>query len=208
MNNSWFRFYNDALNDQKVQTLSLKVFKFWINLLCVSSKNDGKIPELSSLAFLLRETEKETQKALDELIAAGLVDEVNGQLEPHNWDKRQYKSDNSSNRVKDYRERKSKQQCNVTSTVTATPPDNTDTETDNNPPNPLGKGEQKKSVLRSEGTNPRAVAEREAAAVDDDLKAQHLRMRRDKFALPLNAEEVAWLKLYETQKPEGVQANA
>jgi hypothetical protein len=80
------------------------------------------LPSDSDCAFALRldvETFHETFSALHD---AGLFDKEvgrDGHTEPHNWKKRQYKSDSSTERVKRYRKR--------SATVTETPPD-TDTE--------------------------------------------------------------------------------
>ena len=126
----WFRFYDDAVNDPKVQRLAGEKFKAWVNLLCLASKHGGKLPPLTDIAFTLRLSEDKISAILNEFCAAGLLDpvEVDGapmSYEPHNWSGRQFKSDVSNERVKRYRQRK----CNVTDTVTVTPPE-TDTETE------------------------------------------------------------------------------
>jgi hypothetical protein len=129
----WFRFYDSALDDPKVQTLEPTLFKAWVNLLCVSSKHDGILPSVHDLAFMLRKTDKEVIRLLDQLIAARLIDDIgSGILVPHNWNGRQHRSDTSNDRVKRHRERKRNGECNVTSTVAETPPD-TDTDTDTDP---------------------------------------------------------------------------
>lgn len=119
----WFRFYDDALNDPKVQALSPVLFKFWVNLLCVASRNDGLIPPLSELKASLKARSDYVEAHLNELIKLGLIDLSGDRFEPHNWRKRQYKSDISTPRVKRFR--------SVSKTVSETPPDtDTDTETD------------------------------------------------------------------------------
>lgn len=124
----WFRFYDDALDDPKVQSLPGELFKAWVNLLCVASKNDGKLP-LDDVAFMLRTDERKAQAAVTELTKRGLIDVTEDGPEPHNWTGRQHKSDVSNERVKRYRERNRNGACNVTQTVTVTPPDTeTDTE--------------------------------------------------------------------------------
>lgn len=116
----WFRFYGDALNDPKVQSLPGELFKTWVNLLCVASKHDGKLPVNGELAYLLRRRSDHLQRDINTLVERGLLDLVGDQMEPHNWPERQYKSDVSAPRVRLHRERKR----NVTHTVTETPPDN------------------------------------------------------------------------------------
>lgn len=116
----WFRFYDDALNDPKVQRLPADLFKAWVNLLCLASKNGGEIPSLADAGFALRLSESKAGAIVADLALRGLFDPVEGgYFSPHNWGCRQYKSDVSNERVKRYRERK----CNVTSDVTVTPPD-------------------------------------------------------------------------------------
>ena len=55
----WFRAYNEALDDPKVQRLPGELFKTWFNLLCVASRCGGSLPALGDLAFMLRLGEDE-----------------------------------------------------------------------------------------------------------------------------------------------------
>jgi hypothetical protein len=126
----WFRLYDDVLNDPKVQKLNGELFKLWINVLCIASKHGGVLPSLDDLAFELRLPTLVCKTEIDMLKAAGLID-GDKKLKPHGWEKRQYKSDTSTDRVKRFRERSR----NVTETVSETAPDTdteTDTETDKN----------------------------------------------------------------------------
>jgi len=117
----WFRFYDDAINDPKILKLSDKLHRVWIGLLCAASKNNGELPPLDDLALLVRMKPEKLRSALESLIKSGLFDDFGVVLKPHNWDKRQFKSDVSTERVKRFR--------NVSGTVSETPPD-TDTDTD------------------------------------------------------------------------------
>jgi len=121
----WFRFYDDALNDPKVQLLEPKLFKAWVNLLCLASQHDGLIPSMTDVSFALRTSETEAGRIIDGLISAGLIDQIEEHLQPHNWRARQFKSDGSTERVKRFRKRFR----NVSSAVSETGPD-TDTDTD------------------------------------------------------------------------------
>lgn len=123
----WFRFYDEALNDPKVQLLDGETFKHWVNILCLASRNGGKLSSVEEIAFALRIDNNACVTVVERLLNGGLIDRLNGgpngwHYAPHGWQKRQYKSDSSNERVKRYRQRK----CNVTET----PPD-TDTDTDN-----------------------------------------------------------------------------
>jgi len=112
----WFRFYHEVLDDPKVQKLPGDVFKFWVNCLCLAKRNNGKIPDLESVSFAFRQPKNEVEKLMQIMVDAGLIDDKQSGVEPHNWKKRQPKSDSSTERVKQYRKR----QCNVSATVTDT----------------------------------------------------------------------------------------
>lgn len=101
----WFRFYDDALNDPKVQCLPPALFKTWVNILCVASKNDGALPDAATLAFLLRQDAAALSADMKALESAGLLDATENGLQPHNWSGRQFKSDDSGERVKKLRKR-------------------------------------------------------------------------------------------------------
>lgn len=102
----WFRFYDDVVNDPKVQRLPAPMFKLWINLLCIASKCGGTLPVISDIAFALRISEGKVLAAIDELAAAGLLDKTDAGLEPHNWHGRQYESDGAAERMKRYRDKR------------------------------------------------------------------------------------------------------
>lgn len=121
----WFRFYGDAVNDPKVQSLTGEQFKFWVNLLCVASQNEGRI-KISDLPFILRETKANVQRLIGDLKATSLLvasNQSSDHVAPHQWNKRQYKSDTSAERTRRHRDAKRD--------VTVTPPD-TDAETEQN----------------------------------------------------------------------------
>jgi len=129
----WFRLYDDAINDPKVLKLPEATRWHWIALLCVASKHGGILPTTDDVAICLRIKVAAAAAIIATLMAAGLLDEVDGRFVPHNWNGRQYKSDVSTERVKRHR----KQQRNVSPTVSPTvscnvseTPPETDTETE------------------------------------------------------------------------------
>lgn len=131
----WFRFYDEVVNDPKVQRLPADKFKTWVNLLCLASGNGGVLPALSDISFALRISEQRIDAILKEFYRMQLLDKVEPSgFAPHNWNGRQFKSDVSYERVKRFRKR----QRNVTpssgnggSAVTETAPDSdSDTDTD------------------------------------------------------------------------------
>lgn len=131
----WFRLYDELLDDPKAQRLPPADFKAWVNLLCLASRHDGKLPPIADIAFALRMDENAIVTVLERLAIATLIDKHNGGVDgfhyiPHGWAKRQYKSDNSTDRSNKSRAKKR----NVAATLHATAPEteaDTDTDTDN-----------------------------------------------------------------------------
>lgn len=106
----WFRMYDEILDDPKVQRLSGDDFKAWVNILCLASRRNGKLPPVSDIAFALRETLDAVSTLLGRLLDGGLIESRSGGADgahyaPYKWSERQYKSDTSSGRVKRFRER-------------------------------------------------------------------------------------------------------
>jgi hypothetical protein len=89
----WFRVYQDLVDDPKVQRLEPSLFKALINLWCLTSANDGVFPPIDEIAFKLRMKPQKAQSVLDRLNAHGLIEEDETGTHPHNWARRQFKSD-------------------------------------------------------------------------------------------------------------------
>lgn len=108
---AWFRFHDGTLDNPKAQRLSGDLFKDWVNLMCLSNRQSdrGALPGWSDIAFALRRSEEECKEMVNALQAAKLVDDIDGVLRLHDWATHQYKSDVSTPRVKQHRERKKKQ---------------------------------------------------------------------------------------------------
>lgn len=117
----WFRFYDEALDNPKVQRLAPHLFKTWVNLLCLASKDGGKLPSNDDIAFRLRISVQDAAQQVEDLILAGLIDvDAARARAPHNWEDRQYASDSSAERTKKYRENRKKQHCDSHACVTVT----------------------------------------------------------------------------------------
>lgn len=104
----WFRVYDDLVDDEKVQMLSGDLVKALLNLWCLASKNDGILPPMKAMAFKLRMKPQQVAAVIAELCDAGLIDRVDDLFRPHNWDKRQHKSDTdttAAERSRRYREK-------------------------------------------------------------------------------------------------------
>jgi hypothetical protein len=126
MANSWFRMYAEFATDPKVQMLSEADQRRLTMLFCLRCNGHVTLQD-SEVTFLLRISNEEWQITKGSFIAKNFINEANEVL---NWDKRQFISDSSAERVARHREKK-KQECNVT----VTPPDtDTDTEHISKPP--------------------------------------------------------------------------
>jgi len=107
----WFRLYAELLHDPKVQTLSAEDFKAYINALCLACQEGG-----SFTSEALQWASRCDADTVTRLVTAGLiVRRHSDRLAPHNWAKRQFKSDTSADRTRRWRERKRD--------VTVTPPE-------------------------------------------------------------------------------------
>lgn len=131
----WFRVDDGLVDDPKVQQLSDRLFRAVINLWCITSQNGGNFPPIEQIAFKLRLSPAKSAKVVDELRAAGLVDDDDQGSRPHNWNGRQFKSDVSTDRVKQFRER----QRNVSPAVSETPPETEQRQNRNIAPNGASK---------------------------------------------------------------------
>ncbi len=98
----WFRLQNTIIDHPKISRLSDSVFRFWVEVLCIASRYEGEIKEIS---FHLRMRPKRAQVLLDELIKNGLVDCIENRYYPHDWKDWQFKSDLSTERVRRFREK-------------------------------------------------------------------------------------------------------
>jgi hypothetical protein len=117
---NWFRFYDDTVNDPKIIRLPDDMHRAWVNLLCIAAKNDGVLPELCDVALILRVKDARAAELITKLVKAKLLDDHGGIFSPHNWQGRQFKSDDSGPRVRKHREKKLRNvtvtvPCNVTS---------------------------------------------------------------------------------------------
>lgn len=114
----WFRFYDEVLDDPKVQRLSDANYRRWTELLQIASRNDGVVTgNMDDLAFVTRQPVAKLRAAVTALVAAGLLDRIGDDYTPHGWQGRQYPSDSSAERMR--RHRNKKRDAEVTSQVTA-----------------------------------------------------------------------------------------
>lgn len=136
MPNQWFRMYHEFATDPKIQMLSEVDQRRFLMILCLRCSNgcvtlqtkDVTLQD-EEVTFQLRITREEFDKTKHNLISRGMIDEW---CNPTNWDKRQFVSDTSNDRVKRFRQKK-KRYSNVTSNADVTKCNalDTDTDTDN-----------------------------------------------------------------------------
>lgn len=128
----WFRMYADILDDPRLQRLPGETVKTWLNLLSVASQHEPRwtLPPVDIIAFKLRSSPSRTQKAIAELLAAGLLDLADGIYTFTEWSSRQASSDDAAARQRTHRlgqqgdtSRAPSRDDNVTSPVTVTSPE-------------------------------------------------------------------------------------
>lgn len=124
----WFRMYAEFAKDAKVQSMDETLQRRLVMLFCLKCSDELELSH-DELACALRISGEEMETTLEVFRRKGFMDEDDNIV---NWDKRQFASDNSTDRVRRYRER----QRNGDETLQArsgngavTPPD-TDTDTD------------------------------------------------------------------------------
>ena len=74
MGGRWFRMDDDMINHPKVLRLSDGMFRAWVKLLCMASKNDGKLPSTADNVVMLRLKPARVAEWITALTAAGLFD--------------------------------------------------------------------------------------------------------------------------------------
>lgn len=127
MPNPWFRMYAEFATDAKVQMLNEVDQRRFVMLLCIRCGNDDETFQDDEVAFQLRISNDEWQRTKAILMERNLITEGNN---PVKWEKRQYLSDSSTERVRKHREQKKRKR-----NVSVTPPDtDTDTEVGGKPP--------------------------------------------------------------------------
>lgn len=120
----WWRAYDDSVDHPKLCLLSDQAHRGWFNLCCVASANGGALPPMEELEIKLRLPKKKIQAIMTELRARKLLDEIDGVMLPHNWARRQFKTDvtdpTNAERQRRYRHRHGVTAKTVTEGVTGT----------------------------------------------------------------------------------------
>ena len=109
--------YAEFATDPKVQMLSEQDQRRYMMLLCLRCGNGDVTLHETEVSFQLRISDDEWARTKAVLLAKNLIDDSN---KPTAWDKRQYASDSSAERVARHRNAK-KLACNVTETAMQRP---------------------------------------------------------------------------------------
>jgi len=127
MSNPWFRLYSEFATDPKIQMLGEADQRRFVMLLCLKCCNGDVTLQDTEVAFQLRISNEEWAQSKALFLQKGIIEDDNT---PSAWDKRQFVSDSSAERVRRFRERHKQPQKKVRN-VTVTPPDTeSDTDTD------------------------------------------------------------------------------
>lgn len=106
MANPWFRMYAEFSHDPKVQMLSESMQRRYVMLMCMRCSNDIVTLHETEIAFHMRITDVELAETKQLFINKGFIDNDWNLL---NWEKRQFISDSSSERVKRHRAKRAEQ---------------------------------------------------------------------------------------------------
>ena len=102
----WFRMYTEFSTDPKVQMLSEVMQRRLVMLFCMRASNSLVTLHETEIAFQLRVSDDELKETKRLFVSKGFIDESWNVL---NWDKRQFRSDSSAERVSRHREKKRKE---------------------------------------------------------------------------------------------------
>ncbi len=97
----WLRLYSEFASDPKVQSMDEASQRRLIMIFCLHSENDITTLDEEEIACALRISSEELQKTKQLFIKKGFIDDKWVIL---NWEKRQFVSDGSKERVKKFRE--------------------------------------------------------------------------------------------------------
>lgn len=133
----WFRMHADAISNPKLKLLAFEDRWHFVAVCCMKAEGlldearDEQLRErliAAQLGLTAREAD-EVRRRLNE------VDLVGHDWQPKGWAKYQYSSDNSTDRVRKFREKQKRNSAKRGETVSVTPPD-TDTETESDKKTP------------------------------------------------------------------------
>lgn len=101
MANPWFRLYSEFQDDPDIQLLSEQMQRRFVMLLCSRCKTEVLTDTV--IGFQWRMSVEDVAETKRVFIAAGFIDDTWTVM---NWNKRQFVSDNTNDRVKKYRDKR------------------------------------------------------------------------------------------------------
>jgi hypothetical protein len=145
MKNRWFRLYSEIVDDPKMNKLTDKQFRFFISLLCLASESDSGdgVIRMSPKEILwrLRIHHHSLPQLYPPLYHLGSIEYTEDFTKIVNWNKRQFVSDDTTARVKRFRDKQkiiNTKNETLHETLDVTPSD-TDTDTEETYTSPEGK---------------------------------------------------------------------
>lgn len=177
MANQWFRMYSEFATDAKVQMMSEAMQRRYLMLMCLRCSNALVTLHDEEIAFQLRISDEELAETKALFIKKGFIDSAWNLL---NWEKRQFASDSSKERVAKHRalqKQKQKQTCNDDVTLHETKANGLDTDTDT---------DTEQSISAPSAKSPRGTSLPKDWTLPDDWKTWAVQTRPD-----LNIAEVA-----------------
>ncbi len=106
MANPWFRLYSEFAHDPKIQMMTEQMQRRYIMLLCMCCSETLETLHETEIAFQMRLTDDELSRTKELFLSKGFIDE---HWNLTNWEKRQYVSDSSTERVRAHRNKKRNQ---------------------------------------------------------------------------------------------------
>jgi hypothetical protein len=128
MANPWFRLYSEFASDPKIQSMAEVLQRRLIILFCLRCGNVLETLQENEIAYALGITEEEWQETKQIFVSKCFIRFIKGKCNITNWNKRQFISDSSTDRVRKYRA-KNATLPKRSESVTVTAPD-TDSDSD------------------------------------------------------------------------------
>lgn len=175
-NEAWLRLYTDLPDNGKLRALTDAQQLLFVWYLCVFRRGlIKKTTDLKTLAWILRLPERKLGKDIGVLKASNLILEDGT---PKGWYERQYVSDTSTDRVREYRDKKREEEAkkkrsrNVTpatsETATVTTPEQTEAETEHREQTDTRVARQSLSAEESSVVDENSKSERPAPITQDE----------------------------------------
>lgn len=212
----WFRFYTEAVYDRKLQRLTPAQRWVWVTVLALAKESprpgylliESAVADARDIASTADVRVRDAESALAAFVERGMLSRVDGVWHVTNWDKRQFKSDDVTERTSRHRSRERDRNVPTTLQGTSGPPSSPPlppTPPNPTPPTPVSPTAPAKSPRKAAAKPLPAdwqptAAHRELAAelgVDCDRAADEMRdwaLSKDERKADWNAAFRNWLR--------------